>query len=101
MNATILLALATVGLVLTGLAATAVKAFQEFSRRELEQYCQRRKHLARFGEILDDYEEVAVGTESLQIVGIVLSVFAGCLWLHEILFAVEHVGVVGDSHHAM
>ncbi|MBP86489.1 MAG: hypothetical protein CMJ64_07225 [Planctomycetaceae bacterium] len=58
-----------VGLLITVFAATASKALQEFSRRELEVYCRRRKRRDRFEQILEHYEQAELGLESLQIVG--------------------------------
>lgn len=72
----VLVVLVVAGFLVTGFAATAVRAFQEFSRRELEIYCQRRRRLDRFGEILDDYEQVVHGAENLQVVGLILILVA-------------------------
>ncbi|MDA1049246.1 MAG: hemolysin family protein [Planctomycetota bacterium] len=71
--------LAVLGMLLTGFAATASKALQEFSRRELEVYARHRGRTDRFGAILDGYEQAALGLESLQIIGtaiLTLSLFA-------------------------
>ncbi len=74
--------LAVVGILITGFAATASKALQDFSRRELEVYSRRRHRTDRFGAILDGYERAELGLESFQIVGtaiLTLSLFAlGC-----------------------
>jgi CBS domain containing-hemolysin-like protein len=64
--------LAVVGILITGFAATASKALQDFSRRELEVYSRRRGRTDRFGAILDGYEQAALGLESFQIVGTVI-----------------------------
>lgn len=71
--------LAVVGILITGFAATASKALQDFSRRELEIYSRRRHRTDRFGAILDGYEQAELGLESFQIVGtaiLTLSLFA-------------------------
>ncbi|MBC8352955.1 MAG: HlyC/CorC family transporter [Planctomycetes bacterium] len=68
--------LVVIGMLITGFAATASKALQEFSRRELEVYSRRRSRTDRFGAILDDYEQAAIGLESLQIVGTALLTFS-------------------------
>lgn len=65
----ILCVLLVAGLLITGFAATASKALQDFSRRELEIYSRRRGRSDRFGSILDGYEQAELGLESLQIVG--------------------------------
>ncbi|MEO8493801.1 MAG: hemolysin family protein [Planctomycetota bacterium] len=61
--------LVVAGMLITGFAATASKALQDFSRRELEVYSRRRRRTDRFGAILDGYEQAEMGLESLQIVG--------------------------------
>ncbi|MEX0820155.1 MAG: hemolysin family protein [Pirellulaceae bacterium] len=61
--------LAVVGMLIAGFAATASKALQDFSRRELEVYSRRRGRSDRFGSILDGYERAELGLESLQIIG--------------------------------
>ncbi len=61
--------LAAIGTLITGFAATASKALQDFSRRELEVYARRRGRTDKFGSILDGYEQAELGLESLQIVG--------------------------------
>ena len=61
--------LAVAGMLITGFSATAAKALQDFSRRELEVYSRRRGRTDRFGAILDGYEQAALGLESLQIIG--------------------------------
>ena len=61
--------MAVLGMLITGFAATASKALQDFSRHELERYSRRRGRTDRFGAILDGYEQAALGLETLQIVG--------------------------------
>ena len=68
--------LIAVGLLITVFAATASKALQEFSRRELEVYCRRRRRRDRFEQILEHYEQAELGLESLQIVGTALLMLA-------------------------
>jgi len=72
--------LAAAGLAVTTLAAVGVVALHEFSRHELEEYCNRRRRMDRFGAILDDYEEVALAVQTLQSAGTVLFVLAGLGW---------------------
>ena len=68
--------LVVLGLLITGFAATASKALQEFSRRELEVYSRRRQNTERFRAVLEDHEQAALGLESLQIVGTVVLVLS-------------------------
>ncbi len=72
--------LVVLGAVVTGLAATGAKVLYGFSRRELELYCRRRQQRDLFGEILDHYDDVAVGVETLQIVGIVVLALSIAFW---------------------
>ncbi len=72
--------LVVLGSVIAGLAATGAKVLYGFSRRELEVYCRRRQQRELFGEILDHYDEVAVGAETLQIVGIVTLTLSIVFW---------------------
>jgi CBS domain containing-hemolysin-like protein len=68
-----------VGLLITVFAATASKALQEFSRRELEVYCRRRRRGDRFEQVLEHYEQAELGLESLQIVGTAVLMLATAL----------------------
>jgi CBS domain containing-hemolysin-like protein len=77
-----LLVVAISGFLIAGLAATATKVLQDYSRRELEVYCQRRNRLDRFREILDEDEHVLISVNSLQVIGLVLLVMAGALWVY-------------------
>lgn len=68
-----------VGLLITVFAATASKAIQAFSRRELEVYCRRRQRRDRFEQILEHYEQTELGLETLQIIGTSLLMLATAL----------------------
>ena len=81
MSGSLFLWFAIVGLLTTGLAATGTKVLRNFSRHELETYCRRRNRDDLYGEILDDHDEVALGTESLQVVGTILMVVSCSYWL--------------------
>jgi len=91
-TATTWLVLAGVAMTLCGLTATAVKVLQKFSRRELELYCRKRKRLDLFGEILDNDEQVMIGTESLQVVTTVALILAGALWFCRTLTNFDQIG---------
>lgn len=92
MSATTLLVVAIISMTLCGLTATAVKVLHDFSRRELELYCRKRKRLDLFREILDDDERVIVGAESLLVVTTVVLVLAGSLWLYQELATLDRIG---------
>lgn len=81
MSGSLFLWLAVLGLLTTGLAATGTKVLRSFSRHELETYCRRRNRDDLYGEILDDHDEVALGSESLQVVGTILMVVSCGYWL--------------------
>jgi CBS domain containing-hemolysin-like protein len=52
-----------------------------FSRRELEQICQRHQNLARFSAIIRGHDRVALGVESLVMMLAALAVCASILWI--------------------
>lgn len=81
MSTATLLALAITAVVIAALMANAAKVLNEFSRSELESYCRRRDRLDRFGHILDHYEQVRLGVETLQFVALVVAITAGVCWL--------------------
>jgi len=73
--------LAAAGLAVTALAATGAKSLREFSRRQLEEICRRRKSADRLGQILRQHEQVALGAETLQVVATAVVIFAGAFWI--------------------
>ena len=73
--------LAAAALLGTCLASLGARALTEFSRRELEEICRRRKSPQRLGEILRRHDRVALAAETLQVVGTVVVIVAGGLWL--------------------
>ena len=73
--------LAFAGWLFAGIAATGAKVLRDFSRHELEEYCRRRRNPTRMDEVLDNYEEVSVAAETLQVVGVAVTVVAGFSWL--------------------
>ena len=94
----VLLWLALVGVVITGLAAIGAKVLHEFSRHDLELYCRRHNRQSLFDDILDHHEDVAVAAESLQAVGTVLLVLSVGQWFFPagsaILADAKHLAVV-------
>lgn len=73
--------LALVGLALTCVAAIAADSFAEFSRKELEELCKRRKAPDRLGQVLRGYRHVALAAETLQAVSTALFVGASMVWV--------------------
>jgi CBS domain containing-hemolysin-like protein len=70
---------------IAALAATAivnlgVRALREFSRHDLAEVCTRRGKPERFGEILRNHEEVALGVEMVSAFTGVLGIISGAAW---------------------
>ena len=57
-------------------AAVAADSFAEFSRKELEELCRRRKSPDRLGEVLRGYRQVEMAAETLQVLATALFVAA-------------------------
>ena len=81
MTAASLFWMALGGWLIAGLTATGAKVLRDFSRHEFEEYCRRRRNPKRMDQVLDDYEEVSVAVETLQVVGTAITVVAGFSWL--------------------
>ncbi len=82
MSAAALFWLACIGLAVTLVSATAAKVLQDFSFRDLKRYCRRRNRDDLFETILETHDQIAIGAETLQIVGTVLMLVAGGLWAY-------------------
>ena len=78
--ASILLCLAIGSCVASALAAIAARALREFSRHNLQEICERRQKLDRFGEIVRDHDRVALGLEVFVVLATTLAVAAGSYW---------------------
>lgn len=76
----VLLWVALLGMVLTGLAAAGTKVLAEFSRHDLELYCRRRDRRELFDEVLDRHEDYAAAAETLQVAGSVVVVLCVGQW---------------------
>ena len=63
--------------VASSLAAIAARALREFSRHDLEEICERRQKLDRFGEVVRDHDDVALGVEIFVVLATTLAVAAG------------------------
>ncbi len=68
------------GLITTCLAAIGARSLAEFSPHELKEICHRRKSPDRLGQILRRRDQVALATESLQVVATATFLGAGA-WL--------------------
>src|SRR6185436_4018548 len=67
-------------LVSTGLVSLGYRALREFSRRDLEEICRRRGKPDRFGEILQEHDDVALGVEIIGNLAAALGVVTGAAW---------------------
>ncbi len=83
MTTGLFIALTFIGLAVAGLASVGSKILHEFPSHELEEYCERRQREDRFGEILDGHEQVAIGAESLNVVGVTLFAVGVVLWIFD------------------
>ncbi|MEO8268613.1 MAG: hemolysin family protein [Aureliella sp.] len=66
--------------VLTLIGGLGVHVLEHFNGRKLEAYCRMRRQPQRFGEILDEYEEVSVAAQYLLLFGLVLGSLAAGAW---------------------
>ena len=62
-NADALLWIALVALVASTLAAIGARVLRDFSRHQLQEICEQRQQLDRFGDIVRHHEETALGVE--------------------------------------
>jgi hypothetical protein len=91
-NGDALLWLSVVSVLASCLAATAARALREFSRHDLQEICERRQKLDRFGDIVRTHEQVALGVEMLVVLAVTLAAVTGGLWawhrwaLHEVVW---------------
>jgi CBS domain containing-hemolysin-like protein len=79
-NPAVLLLLAIGSGVASSLAAIAARALREFSRHNLQEICERHQKLDRFGEVVRDHDEVALGLEVFVVLGAALAIVAGGAW---------------------
>jgi CBS domain containing-hemolysin-like protein len=80
-NPDLLLVISVAALVSTGLISLGYRALREFSRRDLEEICRRRGKPDRFGEILQDHDDVALGVEIVGNMMAALGVATGAAWI--------------------
>jgi magnesium and cobalt exporter, CNNM family len=79
-NADALLWIALVSLWASTLAAVGARVLRDFSRHHLQEICEQRQQLDRFGEIVRHHEETALGVEMVAGMAIVLYAVAGGLY---------------------
>ncbi len=80
MSEAVLIWLAVAGLLTTGVAAVGARSLVGFSRHELEEVCRRREAPQRLGDILRQYERVALAAETLQVLGMAVALAAAVYW---------------------
>jgi putative hemolysin len=68
-----------IGLVLTSAGAMGIHVFARFNGGELERYCRLRKNRERFGEILDEQEQVATSAYYVHLLGL-FALLPGAAW---------------------
>jgi len=73
--------LASTGLLLTCLAAIGARSLAEFSPHELKEICRRRNRRDRLSQILRCRDQVALATETLQVVATAAFVGAAAFWI--------------------
>jgi CBS domain containing-hemolysin-like protein len=79
----VLLWLAIVAYVLSCLASIATRALRGFSRRELEEICERRQKQELFADVLHHHERVAMPVEIAATVGFAIAIACASLWIVE------------------
>ena len=67
------------GLVMTSAGAMGIHVFARFNGGELERYCRLRKNRDRFGEILDQQEQVATSAYYVHLLGL-FALLPGAAW---------------------
>ncbi len=80
----ILLVLMITAILVSTFAATAAQVLHGFAKHELEEYCERRGNKDLFGRIIDEYELMALGAETLRIIATTFGLAAAIGWFFEI-----------------
>lgn len=73
-NADALLWIALASLAASSLAAIGARVLRDFSRHRLQEICEQRQQIDRFGDVVRHHEEVALGVE--MVVGMATALFA-------------------------
>ena len=79
-NADALLWIALAGLTASLLAAIGARVLRDFSRHRLQEICERRQQLDRFGDVVRHHEDVAFGVEIVVGMATALFTVAGALY---------------------
>jgi len=67
-------------LIATAISSLGCRALGEFSHHDLEDVCRKKKEKQRYGEILRQHEQVALGVEIVVMFCSTLQVVSGLLW---------------------
>jgi putative hemolysin len=81
MSPAILFGLAISGLFLAAFAAIGTRVLQRFHRHELEDFCRMRGRVDVFERVIDSHDRLILAAESLQLIGTVLLILSGSLYL--------------------
>ena len=80
MNAVVLLWMAIGAAFAASLSAVAARSLRDFSRRELEELCERRQKQDRFGDILHHHDRVALSADMLAVCLVAWSLTCASVW---------------------
>jgi CBS domain containing-hemolysin-like protein len=75
--------LAVVGVLASSFAGIGARALREFSRHALQEICERRGNLDRLGDIVRNYDHVALGVEMFVVLAASLVAAVGSLWARD------------------
>jgi CBS domain containing-hemolysin-like protein len=75
--------IAIAGLIVAAVTAAAARSLREFSRRELEEMCQRRQNLDRFSDILHHHDRIALSAEMALVVILTVAITCAAIWYWE------------------
>jgi putative hemolysin len=79
MNSSLNYWLMGIGFLMTMAGAIGIHVFSRFNGGELERYCRLRRNRERFGEILDQYEQVTTSAYYVQLLGL-CALLPGSAW---------------------
>jgi len=82
-NADALLWIALVSLLVSSLAAIGARVLREYSRHQLQEICEQRQHLDRFGDVVRHHDEAALAAEMLAEMSVAVFAFSGGLFFWE------------------
>ncbi len=80
MTTAVLFWICLTALLTTTISSLGCRALREFSHHDLDELCRRRGARTRYGEIVREHEQVALGIEMVASISAVLSVVSGLLW---------------------